>query len=168
MKKTLPKILVVVAAVFFTLSFAGTAFTAELNLKKITMSPSPFKKGQAVRITLEVENRNDTSVATAGKEIYAYVKDGTPEREGPGAFLGKTPLPSTIGARATVAVTLAQTYTAPGNAGNQIIFTIHLPPITPGTEFGPAFTYKFNATCSYSPEIKLIPIGTIKPLHLGK
>jgi hypothetical protein len=162
--KTLTPILVAVVI----LSFAGAVFAAELNLKKFTVSPSPFKKGQAVRLSVEVENPNDTAASTAGKEIYAYVKDGTPEREGPGAFLGKTPLPATIGARATVTVNLAQTYNVPNNAGNEISFTIHLPAITPGVEFGPAFSYKFNVTCTYSPEMRFRPLGPMKPLHLGK
>lgn len=165
MGKTLPTILIAAVAVLFSLSFADTVFAAELNLKKFTASPSPFKKGQTVRISLEIENPNATSVSTAGKEIYAYVKDGTPEREGPGAFLGKTPLPATIGPRATVTVSLAQTYTVPSNAGDQIQFTMHLPAITAGVEFGPSYQYKFNASCTYSPELRLIPlpVGT-RPL----
>jgi hypothetical protein len=62
------------------------SFAAELNLKKFTVSPSPFKKGETLRITLEIENPNSAGVSTAGKEIFAYVKDGTPEREGSGSF----------------------------------------------------------------------------------
>lgn len=162
--KTLTPVLVGIVI----LSFAGAAFAAELNLKKFSVSPSPFKKGQTVRLVLEVENPNDTAASTGGKEIYAYVKDGTPEREGPGSFLGKTPLPPTIGPRATVTVNLAQTYMVPNNAGDQITFTIHLPAITPGVEFGPAYQYKFNVTCSYSPEVRFRPLGPMRPLHLGK
>jgi len=165
MEKTLPTILIAALTVLFLLSFVNTAFAAELNLKKFTASPSPFRKGQTVRISLQIENPNTTSVSTAGKEIFAYVKDGTPEREGPGAFLGKTPLPATIGPGATVTVNLAQTYTVPRNASDQIQFTIHFPAITPGIEFGPAFQYKFNASCTYSPELRFttLPLGT-KPL----
>jgi len=165
MGKTLSTILITAAAVLFLLSFADMAFAAELNLKKFTASPSPFRKGQTVRISLEIENPNATSVSTAGKEVFASVKDGTPEREGPGSFLGKTPLPPTIGPRATVTVNLAQTYTVPRNAGDQIQFTINLPAITPGMEFGPSYQYKFNVSCVYSPELRLIPLphGT-KPI----
>jgi hypothetical protein len=166
--KTLTSILATVMTILFLLSFAGAVSAAELNLKKFTVSPSPFKKGQTVRISVEVENPNSTAASTAGKEIYAYVKDGTPGREGPGSFLGKTPLPATIGPRATITVNLAQTYMVPNNAGNEISFTIHLPAITPGVEFGPAFSYKFNATCTYSPEIRFRPLGPMKPLHVGK
>jgi hypothetical protein len=166
--KTLTQIVATVMTILFLLSFVGVAFAAELNLKKFTVSPSPFKKGQTVRISVEVENPNSAAVSTAGKEIYAYLRDGTPGREGPGSFLGKTPLPATIGARATITVNLAQTYTVPNNAGNEITFTIHLPPITPGVEFGPAFSYKFDATCTYSPEIRFRPLGPMRPLHLGK
>jgi len=162
-KGLIPMIIVVVI-----LSFAGAVFAAELNLKKFTVNPSPFKKGQIVRISVEVENPNDAAVSTAGKEIYAYVKDGTPAREGPGSFLGKTPLPATIGARATITINLAQTYAVPNNAGDEITFSIHLPPITPGVEFGPAFSYKFNVTCTYSPEIRFRPLGPMRPLHIGK
>ena len=160
--------LVAVLTILFLLTFVGAAFAAELNLKKFTVNPSPFKKGQTVRLSVEVENPNNTAASTTGKEIYAYVKDGTPGREGPGSFLGKTPLPATIGPRATITVNLAQTYMVPNNAGNEITFTIHLPPITSGVEFGPAFSYKFNATCSYSPEIRFRPLGPMRPLHLGK
>jgi hypothetical protein len=166
--KTLTLNFVAVLTILFLLSFVGAAFAAELNLKKFTVNPSPFKKGQTLRLSVEVENPNATAASTAGKEIYAYVKDGTPEREGPGGFLGKTPLPATIGARATITVNLAQTYMVPNNAGNEITFTIHLPPITPGVEFGPAYQYKFNVTCTYSPEIRFRPLGAVKPLHLGK
>jgi hypothetical protein len=166
--KALTMNFVAVLTILFLLSFVGAAFAAELNLKKFTVNPSPFKKGQTVRLSVEVENPNATAASTAGKEIYAYVKDGTPEREGPGGFLGKTPLPATIGARATITVNLAQTYMVPNNAGNEITFTIHLPPITPGVEFGPAYQYKFNVTCTYSPEIRFRPLGAVKPLHLGK
>lgn len=166
--KTLALNLVVVLTILFLLSFVGAAFAAELNLKKFTVNPSPFKKGQTVRLSVEVENPNNTAASTAGKEIYAYVKDGTPGREGPGSFLGKTPLPATIGPRATITVNLAQTYMVPNNAGNEISFTIHLPAITPGVEFGPAFSYKFDAACTYSPEIRFRPLGPMRPLHLGK
>ena len=166
--KTLRLNFVAVLTILFLLSFVGAAFAAELNLKKFTVNPSPFKKGQTVRLSVEVENPNATAASTAGKEIYAYVKDGTPEREGPGGFLGKTPLPATIGPRATVTVSLAQTYMVPNNAGNEITFTIHLPPITPGVEFGPAYQYKFNVTCTYSPEMRFRPLGPMKPLHIGK
>jgi hypothetical protein len=46
--------------------------------------------------------------------------------------LGRTPLPATISPRGTVTVNLAQTYTVPNHAGDQIQFTIVLPPIPPG------------------------------------
>lgn len=167
MGKTLPIILIVAVAVLFSLSFAEMAFAAELNLKKFTASPSPFRKGQTVRISLEIENPNATSVSTAGREIVATVKDGTPEREAPGgSLLGRTPLPATIGPGATVTVPLAQTYTVPNNAGDQIRFTITLPPIPPG-QLGPSYHFKFNASCTYSPEIRAIstPVG---PRPLGK
>jgi len=154
---------VAILTILFLLSFAGAVFAAELNLKKFTVSPSPFKKGQTVQISVAVENPNDTAVSTAGKQIFAYVKDGTPGREGAGGFLGKTPLPATIGARATITVNLAQTYMVPNNAGNEIAFTVNLPAITPGVEFGPAYQYKFNVTCTYSPEVRFRPIGAMRP-----
>jgi hypothetical protein len=166
--KILTTILVAVVTMLFLISFAGDVFAAELNLKKFTVNPSPFKKGQTVLLSVEVENPNNTAASTAGKEIYAYVKDGTPGREGPGSFLGKTPLPATIGPRATITINLAQTYMVPNNAGNEITFTVILPPITPGVEFGPAFSYKFDATCTYSSEIRFRPLGPMRPLHLGK
>lgn len=167
-KKSLTLNFIAVLTILFLLSFVGAAFAAELNLKKFTVNPSPFKKGQTVRLSVEVENPNDTAASTTGKEIYAYVKDGTPGREGPGSFLGKTALPATIGARATITVNLAQTYMVPNNAGEEITFTIHLPAITPGVEFGPAYQYKFNITCTYTPETRFRSLGTMKPIHLGK
>lgn len=166
--KTLKLNFVSVLTILFLLSFVGTAFAAELNLKRFTVNPSPFKKGQTVRLSVEVENPNNTAASTAGKEIYAYVKDGTPGREGPGGFLGRTPLPATIGPRATITVNLIPTYMVPNDAGDQITFTINLPAITPGVEFGPAFSYKFNVTCTYSPEMRFRLLGPMKPLHIGK
>ncbi len=163
MGKTLPTTLIAFVAVLFSLSFADMAFAAELNLKRFTTSPSPFRKGQTIRFSLEIENPNDTSVSTAGKEIIAAVKDGTPERETPGgSVLGRTPLPATIGPRSTVTVNLAHTYTVPNNAGDQIQFTIILPPIPPGQR-GPSYNFKFNASCTYSPELRVMtpPVGPI-------
>lgn len=166
--KKVNKIWTPILLTIVTLFFIGEAFGAELSLKKFSVSPSPFRKGQTLRFTLEVENPNPTPASTRGLEIYAYVNDGTPEREGSGSFLGRTPLPPTIGPRATVTVSLAQTYLVPNNAGNQITFTILLPAITSGVEFGPAYSYRFNAVCTYNPELRLIPLGPMRPMHLGK
>jgi hypothetical protein len=169
MGKTIPTILIAAVAVLFSLSFvADMAFAAELNLKRFTTSPSPFRKGQTIRFSLEIENPNDTGFSTTGREIVAAVKDGTPERETPGgSLLGRTPLPPTIGPRSTVTVNLAQTYTVPNNAGDQIQFTIILPPIPPGQR-GPSYVFKFNASCTYSPELRVLPPAPVGPRPSGK
>lgn len=152
MGKTLPTILIAAVAVLFSFSFADTVFAAELNLKKLTASPSPFKKRQTIHFSLEIENPNPTSVSTAGREIIASVKDGTSPG---GSRLGGTPLPATIGPRSTFTVNLAQTYTVPNNAGDQIQFTIFLPAIPPG-QLGASYVFKFNASCTYSPGLGMV------------
>ena len=163
MGKTLPTILIAAVAVLFSLSLVNTAFAAELNLKKFTASPSPFQKRQTIRFSVEIENPNATGVSTAGREIIASVKDGTPERESPsGSRLGGTPLPATISMRSTVTVNLAQTYTVPNNAGDQIQFTIFIPAIPPGQR-GASYVFKFNASCTYSPELRAMPPSSVGP-----
>jgi hypothetical protein len=81
--------------------------------------------------------------------------------------LGRTPLPATISPRGTVTVNLAQTYTVPNHAGDQIQFTIVLPPIPPGQR-GPSYVYKFNASCTYSPELRILPPAPVGPRPSGK
>lgn len=150
---------ITLVAIVMILAIAGTAFAGQLDLQKFTVTPSPFKKGQTLNLSVQIQNPNPSQVS-GSYSIYLYVNDGTPERTGPGAFLGQTALP-TIAANSTATVNLAQTYTVPNNASNQIVFSIHLPSIVPGVEFGPAYQYKYNASCTYSPEIRLIPLGVI-------
>ena len=150
-------------AIALIVAMVSMSYALELNMTKFTISPTPFKKGQTVGFDVEVDNPTGNTIAHAG-DIYFYVKDGTPEREGSGSFLGTTPLPS-LAAHSKTTVHLAQTYAAPRGAGDQIVFTVYLPPITPGVEFGPGFQYKFNASCSYSPVGKILPSG-LKPLNL--
>jgi len=141
----------------------GTAFAEQLNIKKLTVNPSPFRKGQTLRFSVEVENPTERVISGAG-DIFFSVKDGTPEREGPGSFLGRTPLPR-LNPRSTVTVNIVQTYTVPGNAGEEISFALSLPSIISGVEFGPSYGYKYRVSCAYypPPRLEIIPVP-IRPI----
>ncbi len=157
--KKLKEILTITAMVLVVT--VTTAFAEQLNIKRFTVNPSPFRKGQTLRFSVEVENPTDRVISGAG-DIFFSLRDGTPEREGKGSFLGRTPLPR-LNPRSTVTVNIAQSYTVPRNAGDVITFTLHLPSIVTGVEFGPSFSSKYNASCTYSPEIRLAPI-LLKPV----
>lgn len=154
-----------ILAVVLIVALAGMAFAAELSMTKFAASPSPFKKGQSVSFDIEVNNPNAATVANPG-EVYLHVTDGTPAHTGPGAFLGTTVLPSLPSGKTSVHLT--PTYTVPAGTADQISFVLYLPPITPGVEFGPGYTYKYNASCSYSPELRILPMGMqrlpVKPI----
>ncbi len=151
-------------AVILIIAMIGSSLAADLKATKFTVNPPSFSKGQTLNFDVEIENPNSRNITGAG-DIYFYVTDGTPERSGPGSFLGTTHVPLlAAGARQTVHLT--QSYTVPRNAGDQIVFLFYLPPVDPGQEFGPAFEFKYNASCTYSPEPRFRPIG-VKPLPHG-
>lgn len=167
MKKymTIMALMAIILAISVSIAFAGEEF----RLKKFTVSPSPFAKGQTLRISVELENPTTRTVSGAGN-VNFFVTDGTPERRGRGAFLGSAPIP-TVAPRSTVTINLAQTYTVPHNAGDVISFSVVVPQIPPvAVEFG-ATTYRFEyrAVCRYHPPIRIpegvrLPIEPIGPL----
>jgi hypothetical protein len=142
---------IIAIAVILMVGLVSTALAVDdLKVTKFTVSPSSFKKGNNLSFSVEVENPTDSTVSGAGNILFDIL-DGTPERAGPGSFIGRTPIP-TIAPHSKVTVALGQSYSVPSNADDLITFQIRLPSIVPGGEFGPVYRYKYIASCTYAPK----------------
>ncbi|HHT9126529.1 MAG TPA: hypothetical protein ACFYD6_12025 [Candidatus Brocadiia bacterium] len=149
-------VLVIISLLTVTMTFSSIIFaqgSSALKITKITVTPSPFKTGNTLNFSVEVEN--PTSKATYGDfSIDFSVKEDEAYKS-----IGTTNSPK-LNAGEKRVVKIAQTYNASGNFKNLcFLFT----PIDAPNEFGKNFQSCYMPSCVYNPVIIKLPPGYKPP-----
>jgi len=169
MKKIFLTVFVLMGIFMFSLFIPHlTMAHSPVKVNKIIVSPVPFKAGNTVSISVEIENTARSNYGCVGTELFKVFLSIWKSDVVPGNYLWSTsqPLTAVLGPGEKRTIAFSANWTVPNIDPDKFIFHAS-GPLCPPDKYREGAELSFLRSCSYSP-IAPMEYIRIRKIDIGK